>query len=221
MPGRHSASQIVALSSRRRWVVSRFLIALVFVGRASLAHGQTPDRSPQAVTPAVEEEIEPRIIGRPGTTMVGVSGFVDRAFSTEALMPLNYTVEAGGLRFITTHIAIDAAVAGSGSFGGDASESVPAGTGVASLRLMAGALYFLRPRSMISLYGGGDYATQLSRRSGSERGVIVGKVGIQAAMSARAALFVEGGYGFAITTGSAGERVTRIQGLVGLRIRVR
>ena len=74
---------------------------------------------------------------------------------------------------------------------------------------------------MISLYGGADYATQLTQRSGSDRGVIVGKVGIQAAMSARAAFFVEGGYGFAVAKGSAGERVTRIQGLVGLRIRVR
>jgi len=208
------------MSSRRRLAFSGFLI-LVFVARASLANGQTPERPPQVVTPAVEEEIEPRIIGRPGTTMIGISGFADRAFSTEALMPLNYTVEAGGLRFITNHIAVDAAVAGSGSFGGDDSVSVPTGTGVASLRLMAGGLYFLRPKSMISLYGGADYATQLTRRSGSERGVIVGKVGIQAAMSARAALFVEGGYGFAVTKGSAGERVNRIQGLVGLRIRVR
>jgi hypothetical protein len=153
--------------------------------------------------------------------MIGMSGFVDRAFSTEALMPLNYTVEASGLRFITRHIAVDGAVAGSGSFGGDDSASVPTGIGVASLRLMAGGLYFLTPQSMISLYGGGDYATQLTRRSGSERGAVVGRLGIQAAMSARVTLFVEGGYGFAVTTESAGERVTRIQGLIGLRIRVR
>lgn len=177
---------VIAPSSVSLWI----LITLVFATRASLAYGQTPERRPQAVPPAVEEAIELRIIGRPGTTMIGMSGFVDRAFSTEALMPLNYTVEASGLRFITRHIAVDGAVAGSGSFGGDDSASVPTGIGVASLRLMAGGLYFLTPQSMISLYGGGDYATQLTRRSGSERGAVVGKLGIQAAMSARVALFV-------------------------------
>lgn len=155
--------------------------------------------------------------------MIGVSGFVDRAFSTEKLMPLNYVVQADGVRFVTGHIAIRLGVAGSGSLGGDADDEAAllAGSGAPALRAFAGGMYFLRPKSMISLYGAGEYWAQLTQRAEKDAGSIVVKLGLQAAVSSRTSLFVEGGYGFGLTRGAENELVTRMSGQIGLRIRLR
>ena len=185
----------------------------------------TPLRSYAQNPPAVaaqtyeSEEIEPRIIGQRGTTMIGISGFVDRAYSTESLMPLNVTAQIDGLRFVTNRIAIHAALAGSGSFGGDAADSREKGAGAPSLHVIAGGLFFLKPRSLLSPYAGAEYWAQVTHRSGKDAGAAVGKFGLQAAISSRAGLFAEGGYGVGLTRGEAGELLTRIVGQVGVRIR--
>ena len=79
--------------------------------------------------------------------MIGLSGFVDRAFSTEKLMPFNYVVQADVVRFVTGHIAIRVGAAGSGSLGGDEDDEAAllTGPGAPALRVFAGGMYFLRP----------------------------------------------------------------------------
>lgn len=153
--------------------------------------------------------------------LVGVGGALDRAFSTQALMPLTYTVQFDAIRFVTSHIGVHAALSGSGSTGGDERYAQPTGTGAPALRLRAGGVYFLTPKSMMSLYAGADYSHQLTQRAGGEGGSVVATAGIQAALSSRAALFVEGGYGFGVKRGSEGELITSIVGQVGFRIRFR
>jgi hypothetical protein len=189
---------------------------LLFLMSVTAADAQSTDaRPPQADT----EETEPRIVGRAGMTMIGFSGFVDRAFSTASLMPLNYTVQADGLRFMTGHIAVRIGVSGSGSIGGDEADARPTGTGVPALRAFAGGLYFLRPKSMLSPYAGAEYWAQVTERPGKDAGSIVGKLGFQAAISSRTALFAEGGYGIGLTKGTDDELVTRIVGQIGFRVR--
>jgi hypothetical protein len=180
------------------------------------AEAQSTEAPPPQVT---TEETEPRVVGRAGMTMIGFSGFVDRAFSTASLMPLNYTVQADGLRFVTGHIAVRFGVAGSGSIGGDDAATRPTGTGVPALQAFAGGLYFLRPKSMLSPYAGAEYWAQLTERADKDAGSIVGKFGLQAAVSSRTALFAEGGYGVGLAKGPDGELVTRIVGQIGFRVR--
>jgi hypothetical protein len=193
-------------------------LCLVFLLSLTTAEAQSPEApAPQVTT----EEIEPRVVGRPGMTTIGFSGFVDRAFSTASLMPLNYTVQADGLRFVTGHIAVRLGAAGSGSIGGDDAATRPTGTGAPSLRAFAGGLYFLRPKSMVSPYAGAEYWAQLTQRAGRDGGSLVGKFGLQAAVSSRTSLFAEGGYGIGLTRGSDDELVTRIVGQIGFRVRFR
>jgi hypothetical protein len=202
-----------------RGTIGRALASgLLLFASLTTAEAQSPEAAaPQANT----EEIEPRIVGRAGTTTIGFSGFVDRAFSTTSLMPLNYTVQAEGLRFITGHIAARLGAAGSGSLGGDEADARPTGTGAPALRAFVGGMYFLRPKSMISPYAGAEYWAQLTQRSGKDAGSIVGTFGLQAAVSSRTALFAEAGYGFGMTRGSENELVTRIVGQIGFRVRFR
>ena len=194
--------------------------AVVLLSSSSVL-AQAPPVPPPTVS--VEEDVEPRIIGRPGTTLIGFSGFADRAFSTETLMPLNYVVQADAVRFVTGHLAIRLGAAGSGSLGGseDDQAALPAGTGAPALRAFGGGIYYLRPKSMISLYGAGEYWAQLTQRSEKDAGAIVFKLGVHAAVSSRASLFVEGGYGVGLTRGTGDELVTRLSGQVGFRLRVR
>jgi hypothetical protein len=197
------------------------LCCAVLLLSSSAASAQAPPVPSPAVS--VEEDVEPRIVGRSGTTLIGFSGFADRAFSTEKLMPFNYVVQADAVRFVTGHIAIRLGAAGSGSLGGDEDDEATllTGTGAPALRAFGGGMYFLRPKSMISLYGAGEYWAQLTQRSEKDAGSIVFKLGLHAAVSSRASLFVEGGYGVGLTRGTEDELVTRLSGQVGFRIRVR
>jgi len=193
----------------------------VVLASSSIAFAQGP---PAASSPVlVEEDVEPRIVGRTGTTLLGLSGFVDRAFSTEKLMPFNYVVQVDGVRFVTGHIAIRLGVAGSGSLGGDEDDEAAllTGTGAPALRAFGGGMYFLRPKSMVSLYGAGEYWAQLTQRTEKDAGSIVVTLGLQAAVSSRASLFAEAGYGFGLTKGADDELVTRLSGQIGFRIRLR
>jgi hypothetical protein len=80
-------------------------------------------------------------------------------------------------------------------------------------------MFYFTPESIISFYTAAEYWAQLTRRSGADSGSVVGKAGLQAAVSSRASFFLEGGYGVRITKGDEGELLTRITGQVGLRIK--
>lgn len=173
---------------------------------------------PQAQPPVLHEEIEPRVVGGPGMTFVGLSGFVDRFTSPDRVLPVNYTAQVDVTRFMTSRIAARFGVAGSGSSGGDDSEDLATGSGAPSLHAFGGAHFYFSPQSMVSLYVGGEYWAQLTQRAEADAGSIVGKGGIQAAISSRASLFVEGGYGVGLTKDDDGV-MTRLLGTVGVRLR--
>ena len=59
----------------------------------------------------------------------------------------------------------------------------------------------------------------LTNRAEHDAGTVLGKGGVQAAISARISLFVEGGYGVRLTRGAEDERQTRIVAELGVRIK--
>lgn len=72
---------------------------------------------------------------------------------------------------------------------------------------------------MASLYSGVDYWAQLTQRSGPDAGSLVGTFAVQGALSSRASLFVEGGYGVALTKSAGNDTLTRYVGRVGVRLK--
>jgi hypothetical protein len=173
-----------------------------------------------AVVQAQTEETEPRVIARPGTTLVGFSGYVDRFFSSQATFPINYTAQLDVCRFVTKRVAIRGGVVGSGSVKGDTSDDLGAGSGAPSMHALAGVLYYFTPDSIISAYVGGEYWAQLTQREGRDSGSLVGIVGMQATMSSRASVFVQGGIGGRVNRGEDDELLTRFVAQVGLRIKL-
>jgi hypothetical protein len=173
---------------------------------------------PASTQPQVSEDVEPRTIGGKGTTMIGFSGYVDRFFSSERGMSTNYTTQFDIGRFVTPRLVVRGGIAGSGSVGGEDAETA-VGIGVPALHLSAGLLHYFTPRSMLSLFVGGEYSTALTRRDATERGSLMGLFGIQGAVSARASVFVEGGYGTALMRGEDDEALSRAAGRIGLRLK--
>jgi hypothetical protein len=193
---------------------TRLIAAAALALAASSASAQQPDTRP------ISEDVEPRTIGTTGTTMIGVSGFIDRFYSPEQSLPLNLTAHVDVARFITPHVALRGGLAGSGSFGGDEAAELAKGQGVASLHVFAGGAYYLRPQSMLSFYAGGDYWAQLTQRGDvKDGGSVVGFVGVQGALSSRAHVFLEGGYGMALSLDVDEVRPKRIVGRVGVRLK--
>lgn len=189
---------------------------------AAAAHGAVvvhaqDDTAAKATT--VDEEIEPRVVGRQGLTTIGFGGYLDRFFSPEAVLTGHYMVQVDGAHFLTGRIALRGGVAGVGIFGGGDDEG-GSGPGAPALHGFGGALFYFTPSSMLSPYVGADYWLQLSRRGEGDPGVLFGTAGLHAAISSRASAFFEAGMGAALTRGSAGERLTRIAGRIGIRIRL-
>jgi hypothetical protein len=174
------------------------------------------------VTPSLgfaqDEDIEPRIVGAKGLMAVGVSGFVDTFASTEDTFPFQLTIHADVRRFVTSWLALRGGVIGSSAFGED-NESERTGPGAAALHLQIGSDVYFTPASMASFYVGGEYRAQLTRRADKDAGSMLGIAGVQAALSSRASVFVQGGYGMRLTRGAEGEIQTRLTGEVGLRFR--
>jgi hypothetical protein len=164
-----------------------------------------------------QEDIEPRVVGSTGTTMAGVSGFIDRFSSSEDDFPWRVSLYVDVSRFVTSHIAARGGLVGATTFHDEDDES--AGSSASSVHAFAGALYFFTPQSMVSLYSGAEYRAQLNRRAARDAGSVLGVGGVQAMLSSRAGLFIEGGYGVHLTKGDDGERLTRLTGQLGLRIR--
>jgi hypothetical protein len=193
---------------------TRFIAAAALSLAASTAHAQQPESRP------VPEDIEPRTIGTTGTMLIGVSGFIDRFHSPEQQLPLNLTAHVDVGRFVTPRIVLRGGLAGSGSFGGDDAEELARGQGVAALHAFVGGAYYFRPQSMLSLYAGGDYWAQLTQRGEvPEAGSVVGLLGVQGALSSRAHVFIEGGYGMALSLDVDEVRPRRVVGRVGFRLK--
>jgi hypothetical protein len=183
------------------------LVLLLLGASVVTAHGQT-------------EETEPRVIARPGMTLLGFSGYVDRFFSSEAVFPINYTAQIDVCRFVTKRFAIRGGIVGSGSVKGDNADELATGSGAPSMHALAGLLYYFTPDSIVSAYAGGEYWAQLTQREGRDNGSLVGIAGVQAAISSRASFFVQGGVGGRVNRGDDDELLTRFMVQLGLRIKL-
>lgn len=149
--------------------------------------------------------------------MAGISGFIDRFSSAEDNFPWRVSLYVDLSRFVTSKIAVRGGLVGATTFQDEDDES--SGSSASSLNAFAGGLYFFTPQSMISPYSGIEYRAQLNRRADRDAGTVMGVGGVQAMLSSRAGLFIEGGYGVHLTKGDEGERLTRLTGQIGLRIR--
>lgn len=168
---------------------------------------------------AQAEEIEPRIVGERGTTLVGFAGFVDKFYSSEEVLPVNYTAQVDVARFITGHFVVRGGLVGTGSFNGENADQLPSGAGAPALHALTGILYYLTPKSMVSLYGGAEYWAQLTQRTSPDSGSLLGKAGIQAAASSRISFFVEAGYGIRLTRDDEDQLMSRVAGQIGVRLK--
>lgn len=189
------------------------LLWLVSGAGAARAQERTDDT-------VIAEEIEPRVIGTTGTTTLGFSGHLDRFASSERSTALNYAAQFDVARFLTRRIAARGGLAGTGSFGGDDADERPTGTGAPALHAFAGALYYFTPRSMLSPYAGAEYWAQVTQRAGRDAGSLVAVGGVQGAISSRASLFLEAGYGIGLTRGEDGETLSRVVGRIGVRLKL-
>ena len=165
------------------------------------------------------EELEPRAIGGKGTMVVAASGYVDQFLSSERDLPFNYSLQVDAGRFLTNSIVVRAGFRGSGSVGGEDAEDLARGSGVPALHAFGGLLYYLSPESLVSVYTGAEYWAQLTQRRGPDAGLVVGTIGVQGALSSRASLFVEGGYGLGLRPNEDDVRVRRIVGQIGVRLK--
>jgi hypothetical protein len=190
----------------RRWLWRASFVWLVVTA------GETPAL-------AQAEEIEPRIIGERGTTLVGFAGFVDKFYSSEEILPVNYTAQVDIARFITGHFAVRGGLVGTGSFNGENADQLPSGAGAPALHALTGLLYYVTPKSMVSLYGGAEYWAQLTQRTSPDSGSLLGKAGIQAAASSRISFFVEAGYGIRLTRDDEDQLMSRVAGQIGIRLK--
>lgn len=166
---------------------------------------------------AAQEDIEPRTVGERGVTTIGIGGFLDQLSSSEETFPMHLTVHVDVNRFITSRFAVRGGVIGSTTFRED--DEPPAGPGVAALHALGGVFYYFTPQSMVSAYAGGEYRAQLTRRAERDSGTVLGIGGVQATLSSRASVFVQGGWGRRLTRGDEDELQTRIAGEIGLRIK--
>jgi hypothetical protein len=185
-----------------RLTIGRFVLVLLLSPAAAFA----------------QEDIEPRIVGAAGTNSIGIGGFIDNFSSSEDTFPLHATVHVDVSRFLTNRIALRGGVIGSTTFRDDSDEIVT-GPGAASLHALVSGLYYFTPQSMLSLYTGVEYRAQLMRRAEKDSGTALGVGGLEATISSRASLFIQGSYGARLTRGDEGELQTRLTGEVGVRIK--
>ena len=164
------------------------------------------------------EDLEPRTIGSSGTTLVGIAGYVDKFSSSEDTLPWTYTLHVDVTHFLTDRLAVRGGLVGTGSSGEDDSDQT-AGIGGPALHATAGAQFYFTPQSIVSLYSGLDYWAQLTRRADSDAGSLVGTLGVQGAMSSRASIYLEGGYGFGLSKGEEDETLRRFVARVGVRLK--
>ena len=171
-----------------------------------------------AVPAFAQEDVEPRTVGGRGVTAIGLSGFIDRYSSTESTFPTLLTFQADISRFLAARIAVRGGLIGSTALGQDEDEAT-SGPGSAAIDARGAALYYFTPQSIASGYAGVEYRAPLTNRVEGETGSAFGLAGVEASLSSRASVFVQGGYWMRLTRGGEGERQWRIAGDLGIRIR--
>lgn len=199
---------------RKQRLIGTVVLLSAVMGCVNDASAQSSVAPPAAIG----EEVEPRVIGQTGVTLLGVSGTMSRFFSAEQLMAGTYTVQVDAHRFILSKVALRFGVVGTGAFG-VAADDDRAGTSTTALEALGGALYYFTPESIWSFYAGGEYRARLTSRVSGDAGSAAAIAGLQGALSARASFFVEGGYGLRLRRGDEGDLQTRIVGLAGVRFR--
>jgi hypothetical protein len=172
-------------------------------------------QAPVPATEQVSEDLQPHIVGAKGMTTIGFGGYVDRVYSSERLLPVNYTIQINVSRFVTNRFVVRGGLSGSGSAGGDDPEDRPTGLGAPALHASGGLFYYLRPQSIWSPYAGAEYWMQLSQRADTDRGAVIGSLGLEGAVSRRLGIFLEGGYGLGLT--GSDEQTNRLVARVGMR----
>jgi hypothetical protein len=183
----------------------------VLVLAGVLAAGARPVR-------AQTEDVEPRIIGERGVTLLGVSGSLSRFFSPEQVFAGTYTVQVDVHHFVFSRVAIRVGAVGTSAFGGSKDEE--SGGGIADgVEALGGALYYFTPGSIWSFYGGGEYRARVTNRIAGDAGSANAIAGLQGALSSRASFFVEGGWGMRLRRGDEDDLQTRIVGRAGVRFR--
>jgi hypothetical protein len=200
--------------------VTCLLVLGLFFGSIAPVDAQVTDPA-DAPAPAVtpSEDIEPRVIGTTGTTSLGLAGYADRVTSEDDNLPLNITLQVDVARFLTRRIAVRGGVVGTGALGG-AEDDQRTGVGVRALNAFASAQYYFTPQSMASFYGGVGYLAQITQRDGPDRGFVLGLAGVEAAVSSRAGIYLEGGYGFGLTRTSDDNNRRRLVARVGFRLKL-
>jgi hypothetical protein len=188
---------------------------LVLVG--FLIEGRMAAQQSPPATGGLSEDLQPHIVGSKGTTMIGFGGYVDRVYSSERVLPLNYTIQIDVSRFVSKRVVVRGGLLGSGSAGGDDAEDRPSGLGAPALHASGGLFYYLKPQSMWSPYGGAEYWTQLTQRAADDRGSLIGTLGLEGAVSRRLGLFMEAGYGIGLT--GPDEQTNRLVARVGMRLK--
>ena len=208
--------------------VTCLLVAAMVIGCAAPSAAQvtgSADARPEGVTPAEDrpvtpnEDVEPRVVGVRGTTAIGVAGYADRIASEDDNLPLHLTLQVDVSHFLTTRIAVRGGVIGSGALGGDP-DGVATGVGVTALHAFGSAACYFTPGSMASFYAGAGYWAQITARDGPDNGSILGLGGMEAALSSRANVFVEGGYGIGLTKTDAGATRQRFVARIGVRVKL-
>ena len=208
--------------------VTCLLVAAMVIGSVAPSAGQVTspaDVQPPPVTPSEDravtpnEDVEPRVVGAAGRTTIGLAGYADRITSEDDNLPFHLTLQVDVGHFLTRRIAIRGGVVGSGALGGDP-DDVPAGIGVTALHAFGAANYYFTPGSLASVYAGAGYWAQITGRDGPDNGSILGLGGFEAALSSRASLFLEGGYGFALTQTDDGATRQRFVARVGIRVKL-
>jgi hypothetical protein len=200
--------------------VTCLLAAALFLGLPARMAAQVTggaDARPPAVTPS--EDIEPRVVGAKGRTAIGLAGYVDRISSADDDLPLNLTLQVDASHFLTKRIAVRGGVIGSAGLGGDP-DDLPSGVGVPALHAFGGAAWYFTPQALASVYAGAGYWAQITARDGPDAGSILGLGGVEAAMSSRATVFVEGGWGVGLTQTGDGATRQRFVARVGVRLKL-
>ena len=184
------------------------------------ADAATPAMTPPGDRPVTpNEDVEPRVVGAKGRTAIGLAGYADRIASEDDNLPLHLTLQVDVSHFLTRRIAVRGGVIGSGALGGDP-DDVPTGIGVTALHAFGAANYYFTPGSMASFYAGAGYWAQITARDGPDRGLVLGVAGIEAALSSRATVFVEGGYGVGLTKTDDGATRQRFLARLGVRVKL-
>jgi hypothetical protein len=171
-----------------------------------------------AQTAPAGEVLEPRVVGAAGVTSLGLSGFIDKVSSSEDAFPWRATGHIDLTRFLTRHLAVRLGVVGSSTADGlDDDERI--GAAAPAFHATMAALAYVTPGAVISPYLGTEYRARLTDRPEKDAGAVLGIGGVQAALSSRAGVFVESGYGIDLTRGSHDELRTRFTTSFGVRIR--